>query len=61
MNTDQNRLKIMENTMEKIIHNSCAVTVFRSDVNGWCLKIGMNIYAGHKTRKVAIAAITKFI
>jgi hypothetical protein len=49
------------------IYNGCTVTAFRAADDGilpageWCLRIGGNVYSGFKTRKAAIAGVSRFI
>lgn len=49
------------------LYNGCTVTSFRASDDGilpagqWCLRIGSNIYGGFKTRRDAIASVSKFI
>jgi hypothetical protein len=41
----------------------CDVTVFlpENESQGWCLRIGRNIYAGFATRRQAIEAVGRYI
>lgn len=44
----------------KIMHNGCEVEVYKHD-GEWCLKIGMNVYRGYKTKRLAVGAISRWI